>query len=57
MQTIINKITKEIKQSNWASFMHLMNSYTQKWDHHENMPIFDPLKPHFYIVKLGFAGV
>ena len=26
--------------------------------HHENMPInFDPLKPHYYIVKLGFAGV
>ena len=27
-------------------------------NHHENMPYnFDPLKPHFYIVKLGFAGV
>ena len=25
--------------------------------HHENMPNFDPLKPHFYIVKLGFTGV
>ena len=26
--------------------------------HHENMPIqFWPLKPHFYIVKLGFTGV
>ena len=26
--------------------------------HHENMPIyFDPLKSHFYIVKLGFTGV
>ena len=26
--------------------------------HHENMTIkFDPLKPHFYIVKLGFTGV
>ena len=26
--------------------------------HHENRPIyFDPLKPHFYIVKLGFTGV
>ena len=26
--------------------------------HHENMPIlFDPLKPHFYTVKLGFTGV
>ena len=26
--------------------------------HHENMPNnFDPIKPHFYIVKLGFAGV
>ena len=27
--------------------------------HHENMPIynFDSLKPHFYIVKLGFTGV
>ena len=24
--------------------------------HHENMP-FDPLKPHFHIVKLGFTGV
>ena len=24
--------------------------------HHENIP-FDPLKPHFYIVKLGFTGV
>ena len=24
--------------------------------HHENMPIFDPLKPHFYIVKLGLQG-
>ena len=24
---------------------------------HENMPIFDPLKAHFYIVKLGFTGV
>ena len=26
--------------------------------HHENMPTvynFDPLKPHFYIVKLGFT--
>ena len=29
------------------------------WIHHENMPRynFDPLKPHFYIVKLGFTGV
>ena len=27
-------------------------------DHHENMPfITEPLKPHFYIVKLGFKGV
>ena len=32
--------------------------------HHKNMIImktclynFEPLKPHFYIVKLGFAGV
>ena len=26
--------------------------------HHENMPIyFYPLKPHFYILKLGFTGV
>ena len=27
--------------------------------HQENMPIynFDPLKPHFYVVKLGFTGV
>ena len=26
--------------------------------HHENTPIFfDPLKPHFYVVKLGFTGV
>ena len=26
--------------------------------HHENIPIyFDPLKPHFYVVKLGFTGV
>ena len=26
--------------------------------HHENLSInFDPLKPHFYIVKLGFTGV
>ena len=27
--------------------------------HHENMPIkfFNPLKPHFYIVKLGLTGV
>ena len=25
--------------------------------HHENIPIFDPIKPHFYIVKLGFTGV
>ena len=25
--------------------------------HHENIYNFDPLKPHFYIVKLGFAGV
>ena len=27
--------------------------------HHENTPIyiFDPLKPHFYTVKLGFPGV
>ena len=26
--------------------------------HHENIPInFDPLKPHFQIVKLGFTGV
>ena len=24
--------------------------------HHENTP-FDPLKPHFYLVKLGFTGV
>ena len=29
-------------------------------EHHENMPNvynFDPFKPHFYIVKLGFPGV
>ena len=34
--------------------MHLMGAR-----HHENIPIykFDPFKPHFYIVKLGFAGV
>ena len=25
--------------------------------HHENLPNVDPLKPHFYIVKLGFTGV
>ena len=25
--------------------------------HHENTPNFDPLKPHFYIVKLGLTGV
>ena len=25
--------------------------------HHENIHNFDPLKPHFYIVKLGFTGV
>ena len=26
--------------------------------HHDIMPYnFDPLKPHFYIVKLGFTGV
>ena len=29
--------------------------------HHENIPNivynFDPLEPHFYIVKLGFTGV
>ena len=27
--------------------------------HHESMPVynFDPLKPHFYIVKLGFTRV
>ena len=26
--------------------------------HHENMPIYvDLLKPHFYILKLGFTGV
>ena len=34
---------------------------TRKGDYHyhENMPIynFDPLKSHFYIVKLGFTGV
>ena len=28
-------------------------------DHHENMPIyiFDPLEPHFYIVKSGVVGI
>ena len=27
-------------------------------NHHENMLYyFDPLKPHFYIVKLGFTAV
>ena len=26
--------------------------------HHETIPIYvDPLKPHFYIVKLGFTGI
>ena len=25
--------------------------------HHENLYNFDPIKPHFYIVKLGFTGV
>ena len=32
----------------------------EKWIlHHENTYLynFDPLKPHFYIVKLGFTGV
>ena len=29
----------------------------EKCRHHENMYNFDPLKPHFYIVKLGFIGV
>ena len=29
-----------------------------KMFHHENTPNnFNPLKPHFYIVKLGFTGV
>ena len=32
--------------------------FCNKAEHHENMPIyFDPLKPHFYIEKLGFTGV
>ena len=34
--------------------------YGIKHSHHENMPIYstiDPLKPHFYIVKLGFTDV
>ena len=25
--------------------------------HHKNLYNFDPLKPHFYIVKQGFTGV
>ena len=31
----------------------LLYSITQ---HHENIYNFDPLKPQFYIVKLGFTG-
>ena len=35
--------------------------YFSKVVYQENIPThvynFDPLKPHFYIVKLGFAGV
>ena len=27
------------------------------YTHYENIYNFDPLKPHFYIVKLGFTGV
>ena len=41
----------------WQSNI-LMSRNVRKHIHHENMPIyFDPLKPHFYIVKLGFTGV
>ena len=32
-------------------------SLTEISKHHENIPIYDPLKPFFYIVKLGFTGV
>ena len=31
---------------------------TKKRDHHENsLYSFDPVKPHFYTVELGFTGV
>ena len=44
-----NKMSPEITQINF--------SYTSAL-HHENLPIIlTPLKPHFYIVKLGFTGV
>ena len=45
---------------NLLTFMKWAFSVNQKsqQNHHKNIPIyFDPLKPHFYIVKLGFTGV
>ena len=40
-------------------FLHLGKAVLRDWVfHHEITPIYsDPLKPHFYIVKLGFRGV
>ena len=37
----------------------MKTSFAFSFLNHENKPIksFDPLKPHFYIVKLGFTGV
>ena len=51
-----NKIQKKTKKKTKQK----QKKTTTKNKHHENMPTvynIDPLKPHFYIVKLGFTGV
>ena len=52
----------------WIALSRQLNDYAQLefvddqkntlkiFIHHKNMPNFEPLKPHFYIVKLGFTG-
>ena len=33
--------------------LNVIDSYQAQCTHHENIYNFDPLKPHFYVLKLG----
>ena len=61
--------TYQVEQDGSLALLHLSPEMVQKTNHHDG-PLqkihtlpktrlynFDPLKPHFYIVKLGFTGV
>ena len=61
---MISQITKTTRLKNKDANTKPINVVLQKRTHTESYFItktclynFDPLKPHFYIIKLGFTGV